>query len=115
MSSGGWGGSERDSFRISVLYLKPKPRFADLKVSEDQYQKRIEGDKEDLISYRDDSRGVVFVVDKNDGLLNSVRYLPSANDDHLKCPDSGERLAASETAESLMSIQISHRLNDPDA
>jgi hypothetical protein len=84
--SGGWNVSPNTVISIWFSYSDPQPKFAELKLDKSKYKKVLEGDYLDFVTYRNDD-GIAYEVNEPKGLVNSVRYSPTAKDDHhLRCP-----------------------------
>jgi hypothetical protein len=83
--STGWNVPRDTVISISVN-PKVKPKLDELKLDQSKYEKVIEGDYLDFVTYRNDEAGIAYEVDAPKGLVNSVRYLPTVKDNYLRCP-----------------------------
>jgi len=70
-----------------TVYPKNKMLFVDLKMDMSKF-KETETDIPGSYRYFDKEHGISYAVDN--GVVAQIRYLPSAKDKHLACPEEGK-------------------------
>lgn len=88
VNSGGWNVPGGTIISISVM-PDVKPRFADLRLDVHKFSLERGGEIEFIVKYVNEEEGISYEVNTGGGLVESIRYFPTARDSPLRCPTSG--------------------------
>lgn len=80
---------------VLSIWVTPKLgqlNTADLHLNEKDYVKRRDEHREQIIYYRNERDGIEYSVDEETNLVGLIKYLPSAADEPLRCPEPRNRL-----------------------
>jgi hypothetical protein len=79
---------------VVMISISPKSTtlLSDLRIDERRYQKSRETHLSNMIHYVNYEEGVDVRADEFSGNVLSVTYMPSAEDNHLRCPEASGRL-----------------------
>jgi hypothetical protein len=82
--------------RNTVISIWVTPRnglnAADLNLSQNKYLKIPDKHLSDIVYYRDEQEGIEYSVNVDTGRVDLIKYLPSAVDEPLRCPEPRNRL-----------------------
>lgn len=87
----GWN-TARDTVVLISIIRKESMSLADLGVDVRKYEKWPDRHIDGEVHYTDRAEGIDIQVDEPLGKILSVSYMPSATDEHLRCPEAKRRL-----------------------
>lgn len=82
--SNGWSVPTGTVISISVE-PKSKPKFADIKLDESNFEKRPDPEVRYFTYYTNERDGVSIEVNTDEGVVTAFRHGPAAKDRHLRC------------------------------
>jgi hypothetical protein len=87
-----WNVSPNTVISIWVTPMTNQLSAADLNLGHSKYKKLRDEHVGNIVHYIDEEDGIEYNVDETNGMVGLVKYLPSASDKNLLCPESPNRL-----------------------
>jgi hypothetical protein len=87
-----WNVPRDTVIRISVTPMSDV-KFADLKIDLTKYKKLDDYHVGTIKHYIAENEGLEYEVDENKGTITLIKYLPTAADEPLRCPEPSNRLS----------------------